>query len=105
MITITKTAIKQLKDIAEDEGIEELCIRAKIVGGGCAGFQNDLYFDSPADIDEVIECNGIKIVIDLISFQYLDGANIDWVETEIAKGFKINNPNVNATCGCSNSFK
>lgn len=105
MITVTPEALEKIKEVAEDEGITELILRARVLGGGCAGFLYDLYFEDkePTELDETFDIDDIKIVVDPLSFQYLDGCEIDWVETLITSGFKFNNPNVSATCGCNGS--
>src|SRR4029453_6500347 len=81
-------------------------LRLRVIGGGCAGFQYDLYFeDSPTDLDETFESHGIRVYIDPLSYQYLDGTEIDYVEGVHGSGFKFGNPNVTGTCGCGSSFQ
>lgn len=106
MITITEEAIEKAKEVAEAEGITDLFIRVKILGGGCAGFKYDMYFEEvpPMELDEVFDHDGIKIVCDPLSFQYLDGTEISWEENLLSGGFKFNNPNVSSKCGCGSSF-
>lgn len=106
MITLTENAANQARKIAESDKLEPI-LRLKVVGGGCAGFQYDMYFDdAPAsELDEIVEKDDVKLFIDPLSLQYLDGVTIDYVIEEFAEGFKINNPNVTATCGCGSSFK
>lgn len=104
MIKITEKAIAQLKEISDGEGIGHYSVRVKVQGGGCAGFTNDMYFDDKfTDMDEVHEDNGVKIIIDPLSFQYLDGVEIDYVDSQFGAGFKFNNPNVKGSCGCGSS--
>ncbi len=105
MITLTAKAIRKIKEIAAADDIKTLILRAKVVGGGCAGFSYDLYFEEKiADMDEVFENDGITIVADMLSHQYLEGVEIDYVEGIIGAGFKFLNPNVKGTCGCGSSF-
>lgn len=106
MITMTDAAVAKAREISEAEGLAGRPIRLKVQGGGCSGFQYDMYFDDadPTDLDEVFEANGITIVVDPISVQYLDGTQVDYVSTLQAEGFKFNNPNVKSTCGCGSSF-
>jgi len=109
MIQLTEKAAKQIVEISNAEGIGHFIIRAKIVGGGCAGFIHDLCFDDKiSDMDELIEFNDyygtVKVVIDPLSFQYLDGVTIDWVDGPFGSGFKFNNPNITGSCGCGSSF-
>ena len=75
------------------------------VGGGCAGFQYDLYFeDKPTDLDEQFESHGVKLFVDPISIQNLKNAEVDFVDTITGGGFTIKNPNAKSTCGCGSSF-
>jgi len=105
MIVLTKKAIEKVKEIAAGEGIENLVLRVKVVGGGCAGFSYDIFFeDNVLDMDEVDEQDGIKVATDMLSYQYVDGVTIDYVETPMGAGFKFLNPNVKSTCGCGSSF-
>ncbi|HVI40732.1 MAG TPA: iron-sulfur cluster assembly accessory protein [Anaerovoracaceae bacterium] len=105
-ITITAQAAEKVLEIARAEGLEGQSLRLKIIGGGCAGFSYDLYFeDTVSDMDETFEDNGIKLCVDPLSFQYLDGTEIDHVDRGVAgSGFKFNNPQVKSTCGCGSSF-
>jgi iron-sulfur cluster insertion protein len=105
MITITTKAADKVKEIAEAEALQGQGLRLRVVGGGCSGFSYDLYFeDSPTDMDETFEANGVNLYIDPLSFQYLDGTEIDYVEGMHGSGFKFSNPNVKGTCGCGSSF-
>lgn len=106
MISITQLAADKVKEIAKSEGLESQGLRLRVLGGGCAGFQYDLYFEeNPTDIDESFESNGIRLFVDPLSFQYLDGTEIDYVETAAGSGFKFGNPNVSGSCGCGSSFR
>ena len=81
-------------------------IKVAIVGGGCAGFTYDLYFeDQTTDMDEEFESKGVKLFVDPLSFQYLENTEIDYVEGVHGSGFKFNNPNVTGSCGCGSSVK
>jgi iron-sulfur cluster insertion protein len=105
MITITEKAAAKVKDIATSENLEGQGLRLRVVGGGCAGFSYDLYFeDKVGEMDEEFESNGVKLYIDPLSFQYLEATEIDFVESEHGSGFKFNNPNVKGSCGCGSSF-
>jgi iron-sulfur cluster insertion protein len=105
MISITNKAADKVKEIAETEALQGQGLRLRVVGGGCSGFSYDLYFeDQPTDMDETFEANGVNLYIDPLSFQYLDGTEIDYVEGLHGAGFKFNNPNVKGTCGCGSSF-
>lgn len=105
MISITDKAAAKIKEISEAEGIGHLRVRLKVVGSGCAGFAYDLcYEDLPSEVDEVEEINGVTIVVDPLSFQYLDGVEIDYAQKAMSEGFVFNNPNVSSVCGCGSSF-
>jgi iron-sulfur cluster insertion protein len=80
-------------------------LRLRVIGGGCAGFSYDLYFeDAPTDMDEEFESNGVKLFVDPLSYQYLEDTEIDYVEETHASGFKFNNPKSKGSCGCGSSF-
>jgi iron-sulfur cluster insertion protein len=105
-ITVTAKAADKIKEIAQEEELEGQALRLRVVGGGCAGFNYDLYFDDkdPLPMDEEFEDKGIKMVVDPLSFQYLDGVEIDYMDRDFSSGFKFNNPNVTSSCGCGQSF-
>ena len=106
MITITELAANKVKEISSSEGLDGQGLRLRVIGGGCAGFQYDLYFEEAVtEFDERFESNGIKLYVDPLSYQYLDGTEIDYVESAHGSGFKFGNPNVSSTCGCGSSFQ
>ena len=105
MLRITPVAAAKVNEIRQAEGIEpNLALRLRVVGGGCAGFSYDLYFDEPAEVDRQFEVEGVKCIVDEMSLMYLVGTEIDYVEGLQGAGFKFNNPNVKTTCGCGSSF-
>ncbi len=105
MIALTDIAANKVKEIAAAEGLEGQGLRVQVKGGGCSGFQYDLYFDeTSSDMDQVVESHGIQIFIDPLSLQYLEDTQIDYVEGLHGAGFKFENPNVKGTCGCGSSF-
>lgn len=105
-IRLTALAAQKVKEIHASEQMEETYgLRLRVVGGGCSGFTYDLYFDtSTTGMDKVYEHQGIKLIVDQMSLQYLRGTQIDYVEGLQGAGFKFNNPNVKSTCGCGSSF-
>lgn len=104
-LEVTETAAAKIREIRETEAIESTyALRVKVMGGGCAGFQYDLYFDEPAEGDNHFESQGVKLVCDAMSFMYLMGTSIDYVEGLQGAGFKFNNPNTTGSCGCGSSF-
>ena len=105
MLLITSVAATKVNEIRGAEGIEpNMALRLRVVGGGCAGFSYDLYFDEPAEVDRQFEVHGVKCIVDEMSLMYLVGTEIDYVEGLQGAGFKFQNPNVKSTCGCGSSF-
>lgn len=105
MISVTDKAVAKIKEISEAEGIGHFNVRLRVIGGGCAGFSYDMYYeDKSSDMDETHEVNGVTVVVDPLSWQYLEGVEIDYVEGHMGAGFKFINPNVKGTCGCGSSF-
>jgi iron-sulfur cluster insertion protein len=102
---ITPGAAAKVNEIRDAEAIEpNMALRLRVVGGGCAGFSYDLYFDEPAEVDRALTIQGVKVIVDEMSLMYLAGTEIDYVEGLQGAGFKFNNPNVKSTCGCGSSF-
>lgn len=105
MIHLTEKAAKKIEEISNEEGIGHYCVRVKVIGGGCAGFTYDMFYDDQiGELDEVSELDGVKVIVDPLSFQYLDEVVIDYQEGSISAGFKFNNPNSTGSCGCGSSF-
>ncbi len=105
LVNITESAAGKIKELLEQEDNPEYGLRLQVVGGGCSGFQYRLAFDDQfADDDEIVDHDGIRVVVDPLSARYVEGAMIDYVETEMGAGFKVENPNVQSTCGCGHSF-
>ena len=101
----TNAAATKVKDLIADEGNEDLMLRVFISGGGCSGFQYGFTFDeNTTEGDTVIERDGVKLLIDPMSIQYLMGAEIDYSEGLEGAQFVIRNPNAQTTCGCGSSF-
>ena len=105
LVSLTPVAATKVNEIREAEAIEAgVALRVRVVGGGCAGFSYDLYFDEPAEVDRQFEIQGVKVVVDEMSLMYLVGTEIDYVEGLQGAGFKFQNPNLKTTCGCGSSF-
>ena len=106
MITLTEKAIQQVKKIRADGGDDNQALRIAVAGGGCSGFTYEMYFDNERrDTDQVFSHDGVEVLIDAMSLQYLDGTEVDFVEkSSYEAGFKFNNPNVTSECGCGKSF-
>jgi iron-sulfur cluster assembly protein len=106
LVSLTPTAAEKIRELmAEDPAGESSVLRVAIQGGGCSGFQYGLGFDSgPVEDDETLELHGVTVVIDPYSVPYLKGATIDFLNGLEESGFKIDNPNASASCGCGHSF-
>jgi iron-sulfur cluster assembly accessory protein len=107
VVTVTESAAQKIRELIDQETEEPVSVlRIAIQGGGCSGFQYALGFDrGPQDGDNEIESNGVTVVIDPFSAPYLTGSEIDYVDALMGAGFAINNPNVQAACGCGSSFQ
>ncbi len=104
-LALTKGAAEKVVEIRSAEAIEDSYgLRVKVMGGGCSGFQYDLYFDEAEDGDNVFVSHEIQLLCDQMSFMYLMGTQIDYVEGLQGAGFKFQNPNTTGSCGCGSSF-
>jgi iron-sulfur cluster assembly protein len=106
LVSLTPTAAEKIRELmAEDPDGQSSVLRVAIQGGGCSGFQYGLGFDAgPVEDDETLELHGVTVVIDPYSAPYLRGATIDFLSGIEESGFKIDNPNASASCGCGHSF-
>jgi iron-sulfur cluster assembly accessory protein len=105
-ITLTdKAAIKVKELLSGQENGAEQALRVAVRGGGCSGFQYALAFDAPKDDDHRFEVEGVAVVVDKTSMQFVFGSEVDWVDGLQGAGFAVNNPNVVAACGCGSSFQ
>lgn len=104
-ITITPKGAEKVKEFMKQEGRDDLFLRVYVSGGGCAGLSYGMGFEEKPDQDDaVIEENGVKLLVDTYSSRYLKGTEIDYIESLMGAGFKINNPNVTKSCSCGHSF-
>ena len=102
---LTTKAAEKVREIRAAEGLGEQGLRVRVIGGGCSGFSYDLFFeDEISDLDQKFESHGISMYVDMMSYQYLEGVEIDYVESLHGAGFKFQNPNAKSTCGCGSSF-
>ena len=105
LLVFTDSAASKVKDLIEEEGNPDLKLRVFVSGGGCSGFQYGFTFDEEmSDDDTAFEKNGVTLLIDPMSYQYLVGAEIDYSEGLEGSQFVIRNPNASSTCGCGSSF-
>ncbi|UCV12280.1 iron-sulfur cluster insertion protein ErpA [Dechloromonas denitrificans] len=101
----TDSAANKVKELIEEEGNPSLKLRVFVTGGGCSGFQYGFTFDEEVNEDDTtMEKNGVTLLIDPMSYQYLVGAEIDYSEGLEGSQFVIRNPNASSTCGCGSSF-
>ena len=104
-LNFSDSAANKVKQLIEEEGNPELKLRVFVTGGGCSGFSYGFTFDEVQNEDDaVMEKNGVKLLIDPMSYQYLVGAEIDYTEGLEGAQFVIKNPNAQSTCGCGSSF-
>lgn len=107
MITVTTLAADKINELLTEESKAGAGLRVFVQGGGCSGFQYGLMIDEgegDTDTDQVIESNGVRLLVDPISIRYLRGAEVDFVDNLAGGGFTIKNPNAKSTCGCGSSF-
>jgi iron-sulfur cluster assembly protein len=105
MLSITDDAVAQLKSFLDEQGTPEHALRVFVAPGGCSGLQYGMTIEEAADEgDEVIETDGVRIIVDNFSAMYLGGATVDYVNSLMGGGFTIHNPNAVASCGCGHSF-
>lgn len=104
-VILTASAAARVKALRVMEGNEGLHLRVSVLGGGCSGFQYKIDFDEVVnDDDSIFETDGIKLLVDETSMEFMEGAEVDYVDELIGAAFKINNPNATASCGCGTSF-
>ena len=105
MVQLTERAVGKVKEILDQQDPKPEGLRISVVGGGCSGFSYSMAFENtPQLLDKTYSFDGLKVFVDQASLLYLDGANVDYVETLEGSGFKFENPNVKSTCGCGSSF-
>ena len=105
LFIFTDSAASKVKDLIEEEGNPDLKLRVFVTGGGCSGFQYGFTFDEVANEDDTsLQKNGVTLLVDPMSYQYLVGAEIDYTEGLEGSQFVIKNPNASSTCGCGSSF-
>jgi iron-sulfur cluster assembly accessory protein len=105
-IKLTDKAANKIKELlGEQENGSEQALRVAVRGGGCSGFQYALAFDAPKEDDHRFDEHGVSVVVDKTSMQFVFGSEVDWVDGLQGAGFAVNNPNVEAACGCGSSFQ
>ena len=105
MIDLNEAAVTKLKELFAEEGNPDLKLRVFVQGGGCSGFQYGFTFDELQNEDDFnLEFNGVNLLVDSMSAQYLQGAKIKYTEDAMGASFSIDNPQAQTTCGCGSSF-
>lgn len=104
-IVLSERAATEIKNLFEDQGIENAALRVFVSGGGCSGLQYGMAIAEEVEEGDVeFEQHGVRVLVDNLSINYIEGANIDYVEDAMGGGFKIDNPNAVSGCGCGSSF-
>jgi iron-sulfur cluster assembly accessory protein len=106
VLTVTPTAAGVIRNLLEQRQIPNHALRVFVSGGGCSGMQYGMAFEEgPKDFDRVVETDGVRLIVDPTSLMYLEGAVIDFVDSLMGGGFRIDNPNAVSSCGCGHSFR
>ena len=107
-VMLSESAAKEIQTIIKDQSLpaEQTKLRVGVKGGGCSVFSYMLYLteEPKGEMDEELECHGVKILIDMKSYLYLNGVEIDFKDEVMGRGFVFKNPNATSTCGCGSSF-
>jgi iron-sulfur cluster assembly protein len=105
-LTLTKAAADAVQDLLAKRDLEGYGLRVYIAGGGCSGYQYGMALENNfRENDKIFSAHGVQVVVDEMSLGYLQGATVDFVDELMGSGFKIENPNAVASCGCGSSFK
>jgi len=105
MVTLSDRAASEVKGLLEKQEKPDAMLRVFVAGGGCSGFQYGMSLEEEAsEGDQTFELSGVKVIIDPRSAQFIGGAEIDYVDSMMGGGFKIENPNAASSCGCGSSF-
>ncbi|MGE3126899.1 MAG: iron-sulfur cluster insertion protein ErpA [Fimbriimonadaceae bacterium] len=106
-ILLTNRAASELKELMKSQDKAEAALRIWVAGGGCSGLSYGMALDDgmPEEGDQVFEQEGVKVFVDGLSLQYMEGSSVDYVDDPMGGGFKIENPNAVSSCGCGSSFK
>ena len=105
IVNMTPAAVDKVRELLVQENDPSLALRVFVAGGGCSGLQYGMTLDEEQEGDTVIPLSGIKILVDEMSMGYIDGSEIDYVDSLMGAGFTVNNPNAVSSCGCGHSFK
>lgn len=105
-LSVTEAAVAEVRKFIANEGIAETSgLRVRVVPGGCSGFSYSLNIEEESQTgDNIIEANGLRVFVDPLSTQYLNGVEVDYVNSVMGSGFTFSNPNATGSCGCGSSF-
>jgi iron-sulfur cluster assembly protein len=104
-VNLSPAAIKRVKELMESQQLENAFLRMGVKGGGCSGLSYNLEFDTDlGKHDKQFDVDGVKVVVDVKSYLYLNGTTLDWVNQGLTGGFTFVNPNAKSSCGCGTSF-
>jgi len=104
MITLTDSAVAQIRQLQAEQATEGQKLRILVEAGGCSGFEYGMSFDNKKQDDQVFENNGVEFLVDETSLEYLNESVVDFDDGLTGKGFEVRNPNASSTCGCGRSF-
>ncbi len=106
ILSITPAAVEVIRNLLQQRNIPNHSLRVFVSGGGCSGMQYGMAFEeSPKEFDKVVAMDGVSLIVDSTSLMYLQGASIDYVDSLMGGGFRIENPNAVSSCGCGSSFR
>src|SRR5512145_1030447 len=106
VMSVTPAAVQVIRGLLEQREIPNHVLRVFVSGGGCSGLQYGMAFEAePRDFDTVVATDGVRLVIDPTSLMYLQGSTVDFIDSLMGGGFRIDNPNAVSSCGCGHSFK
>lgn len=105
-LLVTPSAVSVIRNLLAQKNIPDFALRVFVSGGGCSGMQYGMRFEeAPQDFDALVEVDGVRLIVDPTSLMYLQGATIDYVDSLMGGGFRIENPNATSSCGCGSSFR
>jgi iron-sulfur cluster assembly accessory protein len=105
VITMTTAAADKVRELLTQENDPSLALRIFVAGGGCSGLQYGMTLDEEQDGDTVLQQEGFRVLLDEMSIGYIDGSEVDYVDSLMGAGFTVNNPNAVSSCGCGHSFR
>jgi iron-sulfur cluster assembly accessory protein len=106
VLSVTPLAVAKIRELLEARSIPNHALRVFVAGGGCSGLQYGMAFEEgPQEFDNVVEADGVRLIVDPTSVMYLGGATIDFVDSLMGGGFRVDNPNAVSSCGCGHSFR